>query len=80
MVDCGTPVPVTHAMLLSVTETSYGGVAAFACDKGFIQREGDSSSLCGADGKWTPTTMVCEGNRCERNGRETLNTVAGLLQ
>ncbi|XP_075879180.1 sushi, von Willebrand factor type A, EGF and pentraxin domain-containing protein 1 isoform X2 [Nelusetta ayraudi] len=64
VVDCGRPGPVNLAVLLSVTETLYGGVATFACDKGFVQREGDSSSVCGADGLWTPPTMVCEEVDC----------------
>lgn len=50
------------SVLLSVTGTTYGSVAVFVCDEGFVWRSGDNSSECGADGLWGGLSMVCEGN------------------
>ncbi|XP_070690428.1 sushi domain-containing protein 1 isoform X4 [Pempheris klunzingeri] len=60
VVDCGRPVTVEDTVLLSVTGTTYGGVAMLACDEGFVWRSGDNSSVCGPDGQWKGSTMVCE--------------------
>nr|XP_020455048.1 sushi domain-containing protein 1 isoform X3 [Monopterus albus] len=60
VVDCGQPTSVEDAVLLSITGTTYGGVAMFVCDEGFVWRGGENSSVCGADGVWRGLTMVCE--------------------
>ncbi|XP_026199297.1 sushi domain-containing protein 1 isoform X1 [Anabas testudineus] len=60
VVDCGQPVSVEDAMLLSVTKTTYGSVATFICDEGFVWRGGENSSVCGADGLWRGPSLVCE--------------------
>ncbi|GLD52543.1 sushi domain-containing protein 1-like isoform X6 [Lates japonicus] len=60
VVDCGPPASVEDTVLLSVTGTTYGSVATFACDEGFIWARGDSTSVCGANGLWRGLTMVCE--------------------
>lgn len=65
VVDCGRPASVEGAVLLSVTGTTYGSVAMFECDEGFVRRSGDNSCVCGADGQWTGPTMVCEGNETQ---------------
>ncbi|XP_054906828.1 sushi domain-containing protein 1 isoform X2 [Poeciliopsis prolifica] len=64
VVDCGPPVPVEDSALLSVTVTTYGGVARFVCEEGFVWRRGDNSSVCGADGSWSETGLVCEEILC----------------
>ncbi|XP_070690426.1 sushi domain-containing protein 1 isoform X2 [Pempheris klunzingeri] len=64
VVDCGRPVTVEDTVLLSVTGTTYGGVAMLACDEGFVWRSGDNSSVCGPDGQWKGSTMVCEEVDC----------------
>lgn len=64
VVDCGPPPPVKDAILLSLTGTTYGSVAVFVCDEGFLCRGGGNSSLCNAEGLWTQPGMVCEGNNC----------------
>ncbi|XP_070760468.1 sushi domain-containing protein 1 isoform X2 [Enoplosus armatus] len=60
VVNCGRPASVEDTVLLSVTGTTYGSVAMFVCDEGFVRRSGDNSSVCGADGLWKGPTMVCE--------------------
>ncbi|XP_026199298.1 sushi domain-containing protein 1 isoform X2 [Anabas testudineus] len=64
VVDCGQPVSVEDAMLLSVTKTTYGSVATFICDEGFVWRGGENSSVCGADGLWRGPSLVCEEVDC----------------
>lgn len=61
VVDCGQPASAKDAVLLSVTGTTFSGVATFGCDAGFQRTGGDSSSVCGADGLWTPASIRCEG-------------------
>lgn len=63
VVDCGPPASVEDTVLLSVTGTTYGNVATFACDEGFIWARGDNTSVCGVNGLWRGLTMVCEGNK-----------------
>uniref|UniRef100_A0A673AMB9 Sushi domain containing 1 n=1 Tax=Sphaeramia orbicularis TaxID=375764 RepID=A0A673AMB9_9TELE len=60
VVDCGPPVSVEDATLLSITGTTYNSMATFTCDEGFLWRRGDNTSVCGADGQWRRPTMVCE--------------------
>ncbi|XP_020491986.1 sushi domain-containing protein 1 isoform X8 [Labrus bergylta] len=60
VVDCGRPAAVEDMVLLSVPWTTYGSVAMFACDEGFVWRSGANSSVCGADGRWRGPTTVCE--------------------
>ncbi|XP_031704851.1 sushi domain-containing protein 1 isoform X2 [Anarrhichthys ocellatus] len=64
VVDCGQPASVKDTVLLSVTGTTYSSVAMFVCDKGFVWRSGDNSSVCGADGLWKGPNMVCEEAMC----------------
>ncbi|XP_043967560.1 sushi domain-containing protein 1 isoform X6 [Gambusia affinis] len=64
VVDCGPPVPVEDSVLLSITATTYGGVARFGCEEGFVWRRGDNSSVCGADGSWSEASLVCEEILC----------------
>uniref|UniRef100_A0A3B3ZLI8 Uncharacterized protein n=1 Tax=Periophthalmus magnuspinnatus TaxID=409849 RepID=A0A3B3ZLI8_9GOBI len=59
-VDCGAPVLPVDAVLVSVTKHTFGGVALFECDQGFIWRRGDNSSVCEASGRWTAPSVVCE--------------------
>uniref|UniRef100_A0A665WS71 Sushi domain containing 1 n=1 Tax=Echeneis naucrates TaxID=173247 RepID=A0A665WS71_ECHNA len=59
-VDCGQPSTEEDTVLLSKTGTTYGSVATFVCDEGFFWANGDNTSVCGADGLWTRTSMVCE--------------------
>ena len=63
VVDCGRPASVEDTVLLPVMRTTYGSVAVYVCDEGFVWRSGDNSSVCGADGLWRGPTMVCEGNK-----------------
>ncbi|KAK7933299.1 hypothetical protein WMY93_004195 [Mugilogobius chulae] len=60
VVDCGRPVLPEDAVLVSLTKQTFGGVAVFKCDEGFIWRRGDNSSVCGARGQWTAPSVVCE--------------------
>ncbi|XP_062273783.1 sushi domain-containing protein 1 isoform X2 [Scomber scombrus] len=60
VVDCGQPASPEDTVLLSKTGTTYGSVAKFECDEGFLWRRGDNTSVCGADGLWRGPTMVCE--------------------
>ncbi|MEQ2251789.1 hypothetical protein ILYODFUR_014773, partial [Ilyodon furcidens] len=60
VVDCGQPTPVEDTVLLSITGTTYGGMATFGCDEGFVWRRGHNSSECRVDGSWSGPTLVCE--------------------
>ncbi|MEQ2295064.1 hypothetical protein AMECASPLE_010331, partial [Ameca splendens] len=60
VVDCGQPTPVEDTVLLSITGTTYGGMATFGCDEGFVWRRGHNSSECRVDGSWSRPTLVCE--------------------
>ncbi|KAF0033591.1 hypothetical protein F2P81_013657 [Scophthalmus maximus] len=65
VVDCGQPAPVEDTVLLSVTGTTYGNVATYVCDEGFIWASGDNTSVCGANGLWRGPTVVCEEINCQ---------------
>nr|XP_019949284.1 PREDICTED: sushi domain-containing protein 1-like isoform X1 [Paralichthys olivaceus] len=60
VVDCGQPASVEDAVLLSVTGTTYGSVATWVCDEGFIWGSGHNTSVCRDNGLWSGPTMVCE--------------------
>ncbi|XP_054466736.1 sushi, von Willebrand factor type A, EGF and pentraxin domain-containing protein 1 isoform X1 [Anoplopoma fimbria] len=64
VVDCGQPPSVEDTVPLTVTGTTYRSVAVFVCDEGFVWRNGDNSSVCGADGLWKGPNMVCEVVDC----------------
>ncbi|XP_061841960.1 sushi domain-containing protein 1 isoform X6 [Nerophis lumbriciformis] len=64
VVDCGPPVLQDYTVLLSTTGTTYRSMATFDCDEGSVKRSGNNVSLCGADGLWTETTLVCEEISC----------------
>ncbi|XP_056888699.1 sushi domain-containing protein 1 isoform X5 [Takifugu flavidus] len=64
VVDCGQPASAGGTVLLSATATTYSSVATFACDEGFMWRSGDNSSVCGADGLWSPASIKCEEVDC----------------
>ncbi|XP_062240820.1 sushi domain-containing protein 1 isoform X3 [Platichthys flesus] len=64
VVDCGQPALVEDTVLLSATGTTYGSVATWVCDEGFIWGSGHNTSVCGADGLWSGPTMVCEEVDC----------------
>ncbi|XP_056231860.1 sushi domain-containing protein 1 isoform X2 [Seriola aureovittata] len=64
VVDCGQPASVEDTVLLSFTGTTYGNEATFVCDEGFIWVSGDNISVCGANGLWRGSTMVCEEVDC----------------
>lgn len=71
VVDCGQPASPEDTVLLSKTGTTYGSVAKFECDEGFLWRRGDNTSVCGADGLWRGPTMVCEGKKTQANNKST---------
>ncbi|XP_061907551.1 sushi domain-containing protein 1 isoform X5 [Entelurus aequoreus] len=64
VVDCGPPVLQEYTVLLSTTGTTYRSMATFDCDEGSVKRSGNKVSLCGAEGLWTETTLVCEVVHC----------------
>nr|XP_019949285.1 PREDICTED: sushi domain-containing protein 1-like isoform X2 [Paralichthys olivaceus] len=64
VVDCGQPASVEDAVLLSVTGTTYGSVATWVCDEGFIWGSGHNTSVCRDNGLWSGPTMVCEEVDC----------------
>ncbi|XP_060928372.1 sushi domain-containing protein 1 isoform X2 [Limanda limanda] len=65
VVDCGQPASVEDTVLLSATGTTYGSIATWVCDEGFIWGSGHNTSVCGADGLWSGPTMVCEEIDCQ---------------
>ncbi|XP_067084151.1 sushi domain-containing protein 1 isoform X6 [Osmerus mordax] len=60
VIDCGDPPSVTDAVQLSGTGKHYGSVARFGCEKGFLWKSGDNTSVCGVDGQWIVPSLVCE--------------------
>ncbi|XP_077416383.1 sushi domain-containing protein 1 isoform X4 [Vanacampus margaritifer] len=64
VVDCGQPTLQEDVVLLSTTGTTFGSVATFDCDDGFLRRSGSNKSLCGADGLWRGLSMICEEISC----------------
>ncbi|XP_061907550.1 sushi domain-containing protein 1 isoform X4 [Entelurus aequoreus] len=68
VVDCGPPVLQEYTVLLSTTGTTYRSMATFDCDEGSVKRSGNKVSLCGAEGLWTETTLVCEEVTCQEPG------------
>ncbi|XP_061586437.1 sushi domain-containing protein 1 isoform X3 [Cololabis saira] len=60
VVDCGAPAAVEDTVQVSLTGTTYGSVATFVCDEGFVWRRGHNSSVCAANGLWRGLTLVCE--------------------
>ncbi|XP_072289959.1 sushi domain-containing protein 1 [Eucyclogobius newberryi] len=64
VVDCGLPVYPEDTVLVSVTKHTFGGVANFKCDVGFVWRRGGNSSVCEASGRWTALSTVCEEVDC----------------
>ena len=78
VVDCGQPASPEDTVLLPGTGTTYGSVARFECDEGFLWRSGDNTSVCGADGLWRGATMVCEGNKTQANKSTSLQLLFSL--
>ncbi|XP_061586435.1 sushi domain-containing protein 1 isoform X2 [Cololabis saira] len=64
VVDCGAPAAVEDTVQVSLTGTTYGSVATFVCDEGFVWRRGHNSSVCAANGLWRGLTLVCEEVSC----------------
>ncbi|XP_067084146.1 sushi domain-containing protein 1 isoform X2 [Osmerus mordax] len=64
VIDCGDPPSVTDAVQLSGTGKHYGSVARFGCEKGFLWKSGDNTSVCGVDGQWIVPSLVCEEVDC----------------
>ncbi|XP_051924662.1 sushi domain-containing protein 1 isoform X3 [Hippocampus zosterae] len=63
VVDCGHPTS-QNTVLLSATGTTFGSVATFECDHGFLWRSGNNTSICGADGLWRGLSMICAAIDC----------------
>ncbi|XP_033989101.1 sushi domain-containing protein 1 isoform X7 [Trematomus bernacchii] len=64
VVDCGRPEAAEDTVLLSVSGTTYGSVAMFVCEEGFVWRRGNNRSVCEADGLWRGGNMSCEEVNC----------------
>ncbi|KAM9744305.1 sushi domain-containing protein 1 isoform 1-T1 [Menidia menidia] len=64
VVDCGQPASVEDSALQSISGTTFGSVATFVCEDGFVWRRGENMSVCGADGRWRGATLVCEEILC----------------
>ncbi|CAG5919722.1 unnamed protein product [Menidia menidia] len=64
VVDCGQPASVEDSALQSISGTTFGSVATFVCEDGFVWRRGENMSVCGADGRWRGATLVCEEISC----------------
>ena len=57
VVDCGLlPAPINGSIMIS--ETTFGSVSAFMCNKGFNQ-SGSSIRQCEANGNWSGIDTVC---------------------
>ncbi|XP_061622640.1 sushi domain-containing protein 1 isoform X4 [Phyllopteryx taeniolatus] len=64
VVDCGHPKLHEDIVLVSATGTTFGSVASFECDEGFLWTSGNNASQCGADGLWRGLTVICDVIDC----------------
>ncbi|XP_061527013.1 LOW QUALITY PROTEIN: sushi domain-containing protein 1 [Phycodurus eques] len=64
VVDCGHPKLQEEIVLVSATGTTFGSVASFECDEGFLWTSGNNASQCGADGLWRGLTAICDVIDC----------------
>ena len=60
--DCG-PLDKPSNGSLFGEQTTYPHEVSFTCDEGFILR-GSQLRSCTSEGRWSGTTVVCEGNNC----------------
>ncbi|XP_057687738.1 sushi domain-containing protein 1 isoform X4 [Corythoichthys intestinalis] len=60
VVNCGQLTLQQNSLLRSATGTTFGSMATFECDEGFLWKSGNNTSQCGADGLWSKLTMICE--------------------
>lgn len=58
-VDCGPPESPYNGNAV-FTSTSYNSVVSYECKYGYIL-SGEPTRRCGADGKWSGTTPICQG-------------------
>ncbi|KAM8865031.1 sushi domain-containing protein 1 isoform 4-T4 [Synchiropus picturatus] len=63
-VSCGPPLMPYNSTLWSATGTSYGDAVTLVCEEGFLWRGGDNTSVCGADGRWSKPSIICEEVLC----------------
>ncbi|XP_075067048.1 sushi domain-containing protein 1 isoform X2 [Mixophyes fleayi] len=63
-VDCGPPLTMPCAEILSSKSTTFGSIVIFACSKGFIAVGGYNSSICTADGHWEGANLECKVADC----------------
>uniref|UniRef100_A0A665WS76 Sushi domain containing 1 n=1 Tax=Echeneis naucrates TaxID=173247 RepID=A0A665WS76_ECHNA len=63
-VDCGPPPAPPHSHMLWNKSSRIGTEVLYQCQSGFFWANGDNTSVCGADGLWTRTSMVCEEVDC----------------
>ncbi|XP_057687733.1 sushi domain-containing protein 1 isoform X1 [Corythoichthys intestinalis] len=64
VVNCGQLTLQQNSLLRSATGTTFGSMATFECDEGFLWKSGNNTSQCGADGLWSKLTMICEEILC----------------
>jgi len=79
-VDCGPPESPYNGNAV-FTSTSYNSVVSYECKYGYIL-SGEPTRRCGADGKWSGTTPICQGKCKNENlkaGPEKNYTVNDLV-
>ena len=58
VVDCGIPPNPPNGYVDTSTGTVFNSLAMYSCDVGYML-VGNSLSVCGPDGMWSPGTPSC---------------------
>jgi len=70
-VDCGPPESPYNGNAV-FTSTSYNSVVSYECKYGYLL-SGEPTRRCGADGKWSGTTPICQG-KCKNENLKAGST------
>ena len=60
-INCGPPPVVTNTGSAYTTIT-YGSIAMYSCDTGFVYDTGMNIKYCDEDGNWVGEELACKGN------------------
>lgn len=60
-IDCQEPVLKPHAKTLWEGVSHHGSVVYYQCEEGYYTRSLRNYSVCGENGLWEDTDLLCEG-------------------
>ena len=61
VINCG-PVTLINGQVEKSNGTTFGSVATFSCNAGYMSVSHQQVVVCGADGMWSPASPSCNGN------------------